>query len=187
MTADLLQLPLRSAVTPDFATDLPTFRALVRADWRANPRDPKSRLVLLAFRLAQLAMGTPDGGVRLRAILPVALYRAWTEGMLGIELRPRTRVGAGLTIYHGFGLVVNDHVVLGAGVTLRNGVTIGNRTPDGACPVIGDGVEFGAGAIVIGDLDVGAGARIGAGAVVVKPVPAFRSVVGNPARLLPER
>lgn len=187
MSAPTAQLPLRTSARPDFAVDLHTFGLLARADWRANPRDPKARLVLLAFRLAQLAMGSPEHGTRLRAVVPVALYRAWTEGMLGMELRPRTRVGAGLTVYHGFGIVVNDHAVIGAGVTLRNGVTIGNRTPDGGCPVIGDGVEFGAGAIVIGDLDVGAGARIGAGAVVVKSVPRFRSAVGNPARLIPER
>lgn len=187
MTAEIVQPPVRTSAAPDFASDLATLGALVRADWRANPRDAKSRLVLLAFRLAQLAMGSPDEGMRFRAVLPVALYRAWTEGLLGMELRPRTRVGGGLTIYHGFGIVVNDHVVIGAGVTLRNGVTIGNRRPGGDCPVIGDGVEFGAGAIVIGDLDVGTGARIGAGAVVLRSVPAFRSAVGNPARLLPER
>lgn len=170
-----------------FASDLGSFTRLVRADWRANPRDPKPRLVLLGFRLAQLAMGSPAAGTRLRAVLPVTVYRFWTEWCLGLELRPRTRVGGGLTIYHGFGIVVNDHTVVGERVTLRNGVTIGNRTPDGASPVIGDDVEFGVGAVVIGDLRIGDGARIGAGAVVLHSVPEGRTVIGSAARLVDER
>ena len=169
-----------------FASDWLAFTRLVRADWVANPRDPKSRLVLVGFRLAQLAMGSPAAGTRLRAVLPVTAYRFWTEWCLGLELRPRTRVGGGLTIYHGFGIVVNDHAVIGERVTLRNGVTIGNRTPDGASPMIGDDVEFGAGAVVIGDLRIGRGARIGAGAVVVHSVPEGGTVVGTAARLIDE-
>jgi serine acetyltransferase len=120
-------------------------------------------------------------------VIPVALYRAWTEGTLALELRPKTRVGGGLALYHGFGLVVNDHTVIGEGVTLRNGVTIGNRIPGGPCPDIGDGVVFGAGAIVVGGLVIGEQARIGAGAVVLKHVPAGATAVGNPARILPRR
>lgn len=164
-----------------FASTWPAFRRLVDADWRANPRDYKARGVLLCFRLAQRAMGSRDR-LRLRAVLPVLLYRFWTEWVLSLELRPKTRVGGGLTLYHGYALTVNDHTVIGAGVTLRNSVTIGNRTPDGGCPRIGDGVVFGAGAIVIGDIEVGDGARIGAGAVVVKDVRPGVAVVGNPAR-----
>lgn len=167
-----------------FASSWGAFARLVRADWAANPRDLKARAILLAFRLAQRSMGSPAPGTRLRAVLPVTLYRFWTEWSLGLELRPRTRVGGGLTIYHGFGIVVNDHVVLGDRVTLRNGVTIGNRTPDGESPVIGDGVQLGAGATVIGDLRIGAGAKVGAGAVVLHSVPARSSVVGPAARLI---
>lgn len=167
-----------------FAGDVRTFARLVREDWHANPRDVKSRLVLLGFRLAQLAMGSPDR-LRLRAVLPVALYRAWTEAGIGLELRPKTRVGGGLTIFHGYALVVNDHAVIGRGVVLRNGVTIGSREHGGATPRIGDGAEIGAGAIVLGPITIGAGARIGAGAVVLHDVPAGRAAVGNPAKLLP--
>lgn len=169
-----------------FASDWSAFARLVRADRAANPRDPKARGILLAFRLAQRAMKSPAVGTRPVAVLPVTAYRFWTEWCLGLELRPRTRVGGGLTIYHGFGIVVNDHAVLGERVVLRNGVTIGNRSPDGGSPVIGDDVEIGAGATVIGDLRVGRGARIGAGAVVVHAVPEGRSVVGPAARMLPQ-
>lgn len=101
---------------------------------------------------------------------------------MGVELRPKTLVGPGLTIYHGFGLVVNDHAKIGAGVTLRNGVVIGNKVTDGACPTIDDGVQVGANAVILGDVRIGAGAKIGAGAVVVRDVLAGSVVVGNPAR-----
>ncbi|MCU1473943.1 glycosyltransferase [Amnibacterium sp.] len=170
----------------DFAGTPAAFLALVREDWRANPRDVKSRAILVGLRLAQLAMGSPDR-LRLRAVIPVALYRGWTEMLLGLELRPRTRIAGGLTIYHGYGLVVNDHARIGRGVTLRNGVTIGHREEGGPSPVIEDGVVLGAGAIVLGGVTIGAGARIGAGAVVLHDVPTGRTAVGNPARLLEER
>ena len=112
------------------------------------------------------------------------LYRCWTEGMLSLELRPKTHVGGGLTIYHGYGLVVNDHAHIGRNVVLRNGISIGNREPGGGCPRIGDGVQIGAGAIVIGDIEIGNQARIAAGAVVIHSVPAAATAVGNPARVL---
>jgi len=157
------------------------FRRALRADLRANPRDPKAALVVLSFRVSQLMMGDLD---RPRAIsLPVVVaHRLFTEFLLGIELRPKTSVGPGLTIYHGTGLVVNDHARLGSGVVLRNGVTIGHQEAGGGCPVIGDGVVVGASALILGDIVVGEGARIGAGAVVVKPVAAYTAVAGNPAR-----
>lgn len=174
----------RLATDADFATDRSTFVALARADWRANPRDVKSRAVLLGFRLAQWAMGDPVHGRR-AGLLVVALYRFWTEFGIGMELRPKTRLGGGATIYHGYGLVVNDHARIGRGVVLRNAVTIGQRTTGGPCPVIGDGVEIGAGALVLGGIRIGDGARIGAGAVVITDVPDGAAAVGNPARILP--
>lgn len=156
-------------------------RKCIQADFVANAKDPKARLVLFGFRVCQWLMHDRERPRR-RSLPAVALYRLITEFFLGIELRPKTAVGPGLTIYHGFGLVVNDHARLGAGVTLRNGVVIGNKQKDGACPVIGDGVVVGANAVIIGDIEVGAQAKIGAGAVVTKDVRPGAVVVGNPAR-----
>jgi putative colanic acid biosynthesis acetyltransferase WcaB len=169
----------------DFARTFADFRALVRADRAANPHNPFSRTLLFGFRFAQWSMGTPER-MRLRAVLPVAAYRFWTEWIVGIELRPKTRVGGGLAIFHGYAMVVNDHARIGRGVSLRNGVTIGHREDGGRCPVLRDGVAVGAGAIILGDIEIGAGAKIGAGAVVLTSVPAGRTAVGNPARVLPE-
>ena len=188
---DLLQMTTSStsaptADQPDFADSPRAFRALVRADWRANPRDPKSRGILLGLRICQLAMRDPEHP-RVWSWALVAVYRFWTEFGIGLELRPRTRIGGGLTIYHGYGLVVNDHARVGPGVVIRNGVTIGHRVDGGPTPVIEAGVQLGAGAIVLGDVTVGAGARIGAGAVVLTDVPPGAAAVGNPARIIEAR
>ncbi|WP_310890334.1 hypothetical protein [Microbacterium aurantiacum] len=140
-------------------------------------------MILLFFRLSQAAMG--NSPVRRIVAAPLeVLYRVTTEGLLGLELRPRTKVGPGLSIFHGFGIVVNDQAKIGRDVQIRNGVTIGHQVPGGRCPIIGDRVSIGAGAILLGDIEIGAGATIGAGAVVVKSVPAGDVVAGNPARSL---
>ena len=153
-------------------------------DWEANPRDPKARFVLIGFRFAQIIRGDGVGLGGLVSLPATVLYRFVTEFLLGIELRPKTHVGGGLRLYHGAGLVVNDHAVIGRGVALRNGVTIGHKVAGGGCPVIGDGVEIGANAVVIGDIVIGKGSVIGAGSVVTKSCPPDSIIAGNPARIL---
>lgn len=161
-------------------------RSYVHADFAANPRDPKTKLLLLGFRICQWLIAD-NAHPRRRSVPAVAVYRIMTEFFLGVELRPKTIVGPGLTIYHGFGLVVNDHTVIGSRVTLRNGVVIGNKTSGGLCPVIGDDVVLGANSVIIGGLHIGNGAHIGAGAVVTKDVLAGSTVAGNPAREIRSR
>lgn len=151
--------------------------AYIFQDWETNQPALKPRIVLAFFRLAQIA---PRGT---RPFFRHS-YRLFAEWLLGIELQWQTQVGPELQLHHGTGLVVNPKAVIGARCQLRHGVTIGHKVKGGPAPIIGDDVEFGAGAIVIGGVHVGSGATIGANAVVVKDVPAGRTVVGNPARLL---
>ena len=77
------------------------------------------------------------------------------------------------------------------GCTLRQSTTIGNKTlADGSesgCPVLGDGVDVGANAVILGAIQIGEGAVIGAGSVVVKDVPAGAVMAGNPARVVREK
>ncbi|MBN9613325.1 MAG: serine acetyltransferase, partial [Actinobacteria bacterium] len=106
-------------------------------------------------------------------------YKLTTEWLLGCEIPASTRIGPGLRLRHAFGVVVNPATVIGANVMLRHGVTLGNRRYADDCPVIGDDVEIGVGATVIGAITVGRGARIGPGAVVLRDVPPH-AVVRSP-------
>jgi serine acetyltransferase len=170
----------------------PPLRECQRRDVAANRSQPKSLLLVVAYRLAAAARAAGERSpLHKAAVLPVLVaYRVVVEWILGVELLPQVQAGPGLRIRHGQGLVVNPGVVLGADVMLRQNVTIGNirRGPGEttACPVIEDGVEFGAGAVVVGPIRIGAGALIGANAVVTRAVPPD-AVVRTPFPTVVER
>lgn len=158
--------------------------ALIREDVRANKGYPKSQLILALFRVAHRARQPLDRSPRLLA-LPVGLvYKLLVEWVLGVEIPWHTRVGRRLRLFHGVGLVVNHGVVIGDDVKLRHGTTLGNTGKSYDCPVIGDRVDIGAGAVVVGAITIGDDAKIGANAVVVADVPAGSTAVGVPARIL---
>lgn len=69
-------------------------------------------------------------------------------------------------------------------MTLRHNTTIGEKTPNGGAPVIGDCVDIGTGVIILGNIEIGKGSVIGAGAVVTKSIPPYSVVVGNPAKII---
>jgi putative colanic acid biosynthesis acetyltransferase WcaB len=98
------------------------------------------------------------------------------------------RVGPRLRLYHAHGIVLSPHCTVGSDCNLRHGVTVGNRVDrDGneiGVATIGDHVDLGAGCVVIGDVHIGDHARVGALAVVLKPVPAWGVVVGNPGQVI---
>lgn len=158
-------------------------------DLSANRGNPKGMLVMVLFRVANLLRRSTFSFI---LFLPYfLLYRFFVEWVLCIELPWKTRIGPGFRIDHGQALVVNDNTVFGAGCTVRNSTTIGNkRLKDGsysASPHFGDRVDIGANAIIIGPISIGDDAAIGAGAVVLKDVPAGHVAVGNPARVIARR
>jgi len=159
-------------------------------DWEANRGNPKGQLVLALFRLAQWVRALPEPWWLL-GIPYLAFYRINVEWILGIELRFKTRVGPRLRLFHGQALVVHESAVIGADCTLRQSTSIGSKKladgSDGASPVLGNGVDVGANAVILGAITVGDGAVIGAGAVVLKDVPARAVVAGNPARVISQR
>lgn len=159
----------------------------VRSDLSANRGYPKSAVILCLFRAAQYARTQPGPRGRLLHLVAGSAYKLLAEWVLGVELPASTHVGPGLRLRHGVGLVVNPYAVIGANVMLRHGVTIGNRTGDFDCPIIGRDVEIGAGATLIGAIRVGDGARIGAGAVVVSNVPSGGVAMAPPATVRPPR
>jgi putative colanic acid biosynthesis acetyltransferase WcaB len=156
-------------------------------DITANKGNVKGMLVMVLFRIAHLLRRHM---ITFILFLPYfILYRLCIEWLLCIELPWKTSIGPGFRLDHGQALIVNDNTVFGAGCTVRNSTTIGNkRLKDGsysASPRFGDRVDIGANAVIIGPISIGDDAVIGAGAVVVRDVPPRHVAVGNPARIIP--
>lgn len=132
-------------------------------------------------------------------------HSAWTNGfywfgrfishisrfLTGIEIHPGAVIGRRVFIDHGMGTVIGETAEIGDDCTIYQAVTLGGTSLYRGAkrhPTLGKGVVVGAGAKVLGGFTVGDGAKIGSNAVVVKPVPAGATAVGNPARLIdPER
>jgi serine O-acetyltransferase len=105
----------------------------------------------------------------------------------GIEIHPGAIIGRRVFIDHGMGVVVGETAEIGDECTIYQGVTLGGTSISKGAkrhPTLGRGVIVGANSQVLGGFTVGDGARIGSSAVVVKPVPAGATAVGNPARII---
>lgn len=106
----------------------------------------------------------------------------------GIELPCEVRLGRRFRIEHHSDIIVNGTAVFGDDVVIRNGVTVGVRhTNVPGSPVIGNRVDIGAGAKILGPVTIGDDVAIGANAVVITDVPAGCLAVGVPARIVPRR
>ena len=102
---------------------------------------------------------------------------------LNYEISPVAKIGKGLMIYHNGPIVINPNVVAGENLVLHGDNCIGNSGKDQKCPVIGNNVELGYGAKIIGDVHIGNNICIGAGAVVVNDfIEDGITIVGVPAR-----
>ena len=110
----------------------------------------------------------------------------FSRWLTGIEIHPGAVIGRRFFIDHGMGVVIGETTVIGDDVTLYQGVTLGGTSWNKGKrhPTLGDGVVVGAGAKVLGPLDIGANAKIGSNAVVTKNVPDGATVVGIPGRII---
>jgi putative colanic acid biosynthesis acetyltransferase WcaB len=154
-------------------------------DLKRNRNNTKGFLIVLLFRMCNRPYLISRKYLVPRIlVLPIVFfYKLITDYIMTVYLPLGLKVGPGFVIYHGYSVVIHRESVIGEDVTVRQCVTIGaKKSGSSECPTIGNGVDIGAGAQIIGKITVGDGAVIGAGAVVVKDVPAGASVVGNPAR-----
>ncbi|EOY4399450.1 TPA: serine acetyltransferase [Klebsiella michiganensis] len=127
----------------------------------------KSRLIILLYRLASVFFSKSRNPLKYIFVLFVVSYYVFVEFLWGIEIKPKTKIGWGLKIYHPTAIIINPGAVLGSGVILRHGITIGNKYNsktghETKCPVIKDNVEFGAYACIIGEIVIGKDSIIGA-------------------------
>ncbi len=105
----------------------------------------------------------------------------------GIGLDRLVEAGPGLRIHHFGNIFIHSDVKIGRNCTLRQGMTIGNRSEEGGVPTLDDDVECGAYAQILGEIRIGKGAKIGALSVVLQDVPPGYTAVGIPARLIPPK
>ncbi len=107
---------------------------------------------------------------------------------MGIEIPDTTKIGAGLRIHHGIGIVINPNVEIGENCTIKHAVTIGCGTDlqDNciAYPKLGDNVIIHPGAMIFGDIKIGNNVIIGASSLVNKSFPSASIVAGVPAKII---
>lgn len=160
----------------------------IQEDWQAHERDwtrPGFRAVAV-HRFGNWRMTIQPKLLRAPlSLLYQMLYRKIRNGY-GIELPYTTQLGRRVVIEHQGAIVIHGYAVIGDDCIIRQGVTIGNRSlaQPLEAPKLGKGVNVGAGAKLLGKLEVGDGAAIGANAVVLSDVPANHVAVGIPAKVL---
>ena len=106
--------------------------------------------------------------------------------VFGVDIHPNARIGKGIFIDHGHDMVIGETAVVGDNVSILHGVTLGGtgKEEGDRHPKVRDGVLIGAGAKILGNIEIGSCSRVAAGSVVLHDVPANRTVAGVPARIL---
>jgi len=189
--AELGSMSIREVCRDAFVSD-PGIVAAAEADLQAvSERDPAIRSLLQPFLYFK--------GFQALQAHRVAHW-LWTQGrdtlafhlqsrmseLFQIDIHPAAKMGAGLFLDHGTGIVIGETAVVGDEVSMLHGVTLGGTGAERGDrhPKIGRGVLLGAGAKVLGNITVGDYAKVASGSVVLKPVPAGCTVAGVPARLV---
>ena len=132
---------------------------------------------LIAYRIAHLLYTK-------RLFFLARLISQVSRFFTGIEIHPGAKIGKGLVIDHGMGVVIGETAEIGENVLLYHGVTLGGTGKDKGKrhPTLGDNVIIGAGAKVLGPIYIGSNSKIGANSVVLKDVPEGATAVGIPAK-----
>jgi serine O-acetyltransferase len=155
----------------------------------AQERDPAARSVrrvemLLTYRGVQSLLA--HRVCHAMYVAGVPLLPRWlayaTTAVTGVEIHPAARIGRGLFIDHGVGVVIGETAEVGDDVTIYQGVTLGGTgfARGKRHPTVGNEVMIGAGAALLGPIVIGERSKIGANSVVIHDVPPNSTVVGNP-------
>ena len=174
-----------------FAAVVAAVRVLFAAEVKACfERDPAARslveIVLTYSGLHAIIVHRAAHALeRLRIPVLPRLLMSLVRWITGIEIHPAAKIGRGLFIDHGMGVVIGETAVIGDNVTLFQGVTLGGTGKERGKrhPTIKNNVVIGTGAKVLGHITVGEHSVIGANAVVIRDVPEHSTVVGVPGRI----
>ncbi len=121
-----------------------------------------------------------------RHFFSARLISQFARHITGIEIHPGAKIGSGLFIDHGAGVVIGETAEIGDNCTIYQGVTLGGTGKDSGKrhPTIGNNVMIGAGAKILGPFKIGNDSKIAAGAVVLEEIPEASTAVGIPARVV---
>ena len=190
-SSELSAVVLRDVIEEAFAAD-PHIRASIRADLlAARTRDPAARgyaqpflyykgyHALQAYRVAHRLWGQERRGL-------AAHFQNRVSEAFGCDIHPAARIGSGIIIDHGTGVVIGETAVVEDNVSMLHEVTLGGTGKEmvDRHPKVRRGVLIGAGAKILGNIEIGAGAKIAACSVVLKDVPPHTTVAGIPARIV---
>ncbi len=159
----------------------------IREDWHTYQCDITRQgfWVMLVYRFGRWRYTIKSRWIRLPFSFLYKVLYLFIQIITGIELPCEVKVGRRFTIEHFGGIVVSGDASFGDDVIIRNGVTVGLRhTGVRGSPIIGNRVDIGAGAKLLGPIQIGDDVAIGANAVVIKDVPANSIAVGVPARII---
>ncbi len=187
----LSPLGLQEVVDEAFEAD-PDIGGAVRADLVAvNERDPACSGLLNALLFFKGFQAIQAHRVahwlwREERMTMALLLQSRASEVFAVDIHPASHFGRGIMIDHGTGVVIGETAVVEDGVSMLQGVTLGGTGKESGDrhPKIRRGALIGAGAKILGNIEIGEGARIGAGSVVLIPVPPHCSAAGVPARLL---
>ncbi len=189
--ADVGSLQVHEVFDSAYA-DAPALGAAARADLTAiYDRDPAVRTLvepflffkgyhaLQAYRVTHWLWRNDRAALALH-------FQSRVSEVFAVDIHPAARIGSGVMIDHGTGVVIGETAVVEDDVSLLQGVTLGGTGKEHGDrhPKVRRGVMIGAGAKVLGNTEIGAYSRIGAGSVVLRPVPAGSTAVGVPARVI---
>jgi serine O-acetyltransferase len=162
----------------------------IREDWRTYERqwNRQGLWVMIVYRFGNWRYRIRTRALRLPFSFAYKLIKLLSEILTGIDLPCEVRVGRRLRIDHFGGIVISGDAEFGDDCIIRNGVTVGLRhTGERGSPVIGNRVDIGAGAKVLGSIRIGDDVAIGANAVVITDVPSNSVAVGVPAKIRPRK
>jgi serine O-acetyltransferase len=162
----------------------------IRADFNAHGRQwgAQGFWALCVYRFGRWRYTVRPALPRKACSLLYHVLYKWIQVVTGIELPCEVQIGRNFVIDHFGGIVVSGYASFGDDCRIRNGVTVGlSRVDEPIAPQIGNNVDIGAGAKVLGNIRVGNNVAIGANAVVIRDVPDDCIAVGVPATNRPRR
>jgi serine O-acetyltransferase len=160
----------------------------IRSDWRVYERDifRQGMWVMTVYRFGRWRYKVRPRILRAPLSFIYKILKVFSQILTGIDLPCEVVVGNRFKIEHFGDVIISGDAVFGDDVVIRNGVTVGlRRTGVRGAPVIGNRVDIGAGAKILGDIRIGDDVAVGANAVVLTDIPSNSIAVGIPAKARP--